>query len=117
MAPPMERDDREIWEREELGRGWERHGDIETEIKRGRGRQRGPRGTGTGTQYVRGGASRHMGLQGEGGQDRKVAVNRVGPDRGRRRAEKRGTDMWPALSLGEVRRDKRGTQAAATGPV
>lgn len=47
-----------------------------------------------------------------------MAVNGVGPDRGRRRAEeKRGRDMWPALSLGEVRRDKRGTQAAATGPV
>lgn len=41
MAPPMERDDREP--RKERSR--ERRGDIETEIKRGRGRQ-GPRGTG-----------------------------------------------------------------------
>lgn len=48
----MESDDREP--RKERSR--ERRGDIETEIKR-QG-EMGPRGTGTGTQYVRGGASR-----------------------------------------------------------
>lgn len=61
----------------------------------------------------------HSGVVRRGGAGQEGGYEGVGPDRGRRRRaeEKRGRDMRAALSLGEVRRDKRGTQAAATGPV
>lgn len=87
---------------------------------RGAGRDRGDQEahTGTGTQGVIGGCIKtHSGVGHRDRAGQKGGCEGVGPDSGTRRAEEKRREMRAALSLREVRRDKRRAQAAATGPV